>query len=226
MPNRRLPRVATVLSGLLALVVSGAVSALPVLDTDRATFEARLGTMIVDGYDTPLYPAGFNVLTDADMSARLGETRYQSTGFPNLNIVTDGHYCAGCNGSFLLDFTATSVGTSDGVYGVGLDVSGDEDVYGTVAFVTFGDGATANYAIPALSAGLQFWGLSSDTLIRTIHFGLADGGTNTSQSVQRMALDNLTIGSRGGPAPVAEPASLALLGLACGLVGWRTRRRG
>src|SRR5262249_46797835 len=73
-----------------------------------------------------------NVLTNAQMNKVFGETRYTTTGFKNANIVAQNWlafggpgYCAGCNGSFTLDFSHTSVGTSKGVYGVGFDFVND-----------------------------------------------------------------------------------------------------
>lgn len=213
-----------VLCAAVLISLLGAVSnanAIPVIYSSRATFEAQLGSKVIDDYSNPSYAF---TQSNAQMSAVRGETKYQSTGFSDLNIVSNQHYCAGCNGSYLLDFTATSVGTANGVFGVGLDVVSDEGVFGTTAFVSFGDGTTANYSIPVanLNTGDAFWGITSDSLIRTIHFGLIDGGTSTSGSVQRMAQDNLTIGDRGTPS-VPEPSTLALF--AAGVAGLRLRRR-
>jgi hypothetical protein len=156
------------------------------------------------------------------MNAVFGETRYTTTGFANWNIIvvdTDGinHlYCAGCNGSYLLDFTGTSVGTTNGVFGVGLDIVGAADVYGTHAYVTYGDGSTQDFPVPEDG----FWGITSDLIVKTVHFGLAGGGTNTNNDVQRMAMDNLTIG-----AAVPEPASVMLAGIVAVLAAAAVRRR-
>ena len=73
---------------------------------------------------------------------------------------------------------------------MGLDVRDEENPFGTTAFVTYGDGTTHNFAMPEEDA---FWGLTSDALITTIHFGLPDGGTSTDG--QRFNMDNLTIGA-------------------------------
>lgn len=197
-----------------------------VLYNDRTTFDGMLGSSVTDDYENAAYDY---INTDAAMSAVLGETVYQSTGFTDLNIVTDNTsgdnaYCSGCNGSFLLDFTSTSVGSASGVFGVGFDVHSSQNVFGTTAFVTFGDGSTVNYALAAASDMDYFWGITSELLISSIHFGLIDGGTNTDNSVQRMALDDLTIGNElGSSSSVPAPASVLLLGL--GLLGLAANRK-
>ena len=195
---------------------------------DRMAFESQLGTSVTDDYNDPTY--NIATYTDTDMSDILGETRYETTGFSNLNIITenDGEqvYCSGCNGSYLLDFTNTSVGTAAGVFGVGLDVWGEQNVLGTTAFVTFGDNSTANFAIPDVGSGSEFWGITDSLLIRSIHFGLVDGGSNTSGS-QRMAMDNLTIGAAASVSPVPVPAAVWLFATAlAGFLGYRRRLAG
>jgi hypothetical protein len=114
--------------------------------SSRSNFVAALGTSITDDYETGY--AQFE--TDATMSAVLGETQYHATGFTDNDIVdTNGsnhYYCAGCNGSFTLDFTATSVGTAAGVFGAGVDIleNAKSDFLYT-AFVTFGDNSTHDF---------------------------------------------------------------------------------
>ncbi|MFG6095133.1 PEP-CTERM sorting domain-containing protein [Leptothoe sp. ISB3NOV94-8A] len=202
--------------------------------SDRPTFENQLETFIVDDYSDPGYAAGdifdiavFDIHSDANMSSIIGETQYTTTGGADDNFIpsqaSDRYYCAGCNGSFLLDFTSTSVGDSSGVFGVGFDIEGTaEAVFGTFAFVTFGDGSTDNFFLPEFQD--VFWGITSDLNISSIAFGLEDGGTNTDNDVQRMALDNLTIGSNPTPSEsVPEPATLLGL-LAIGGLGLATKR--
>jgi hypothetical protein len=156
----------------------------------RATFEAQLAAPIVDDFEAPPYPAGFQILNNATMSAVLGETDYETTGFPDWNILPgSGTYCAGCNGSFRLSFQTTSVGTADGVFGVGFDVVSNSTGLPYHAFVTFADGSTQDFALPS---GSSFFGITSPTLIRSIHLGLAGGATTTSGS---FVMDNLTIGA-------------------------------
>lgn len=193
--------------------------------SDRAIFAPTLDTSVTDDYSSAGYGAPLNILSDAGMSAVVGETGYSSTGFSNHNLIVSSagfagnSYCAGCNGSFNLDFTSTSVGTSDGVFGVGFDFFNLGNPINT-AFVTFGDGSTENYT---LSNTLNsFFGISSDLLITSMHLGLLNGGTTTAGS---FALDNLTIGSISAvPLPAALPlygAGIALIGL----MGWRRKRK-
>lgn len=189
---------------------------------DRTTFEAALSASVIDDYENASY--GFDQ-SDAVMSGVLGETQYTTTGFSDLNLVFEGggehYYCAGCNGSFLLDFTSTSVGTSDGVFGVGFEFFNQSSplYYG---LVTYGDGSIENIAFnPIGLPDLEFWGITSDLLISSIHFGLIDGGVTTEGN---FGLDNLTIGS----APVSsvpEPASLALLSLGLAGIGFRRKKK-
>lgn len=178
--------------------------------SDRASFEAALGTKIVDDYENAGYV--FNQ-SDAGMTAVLGETAYRTTGFLDHNLIFDSggdqHYCAGCNGSFELDFTATSVSGANGVFGVGFEFfNAGNPQYN--AFITFGDGTTSNIplALVSFAAPLTaFFGVTSDDLIQKIHFGLATGGTTTSGS---FGLDNLTIGDSG---VVPEPTAFIVWGL-------------
>jgi hypothetical protein len=194
------------------------VQAHSALFSDRTGFDSELASeqafAITDPYDLSTYRPGR--YRDIAMSAVLGETRYQATGYSNLNFIVDsggnGYYCAGCDGSFLLDFTTTSIGSSSGVYGVGFDIIGEQSVFGTTAFVTLGDNSVFNYLIPGITGSSSlFWGITDAHLIRSIHFGLANRGI--SKGSQRMALDNLTIG-----AVVPVPAAIWLFGTA--LIGF------
>lgn len=182
------------------------------LYNNRASFEAVLASFVTDDYEALAYRSGdaldggeIDIHTNASMNAIFSETRYTTTGFLDWNVifVSDGsrHYCAGCNGSYELDFTDTSVGTANGVGGVGLEVQ-VESVRGTHAFVTYGDNSTEDFEIPVE----DFWGITSPIQIKKIHFGLENGGTNTDPSVQMIDMDNLTIG-----ALVPEPNGLMLL---------------
>lgn len=201
-----------------------------IIYSDQADFEATLGNSFIDDYSDDAYRRGdevnastFDSFSNAAISAIMGETVYRSTGFDDMNFIVgqlagDYAYCAGCNGSFLLDFTSTSVGTDTGVFGVGLSIYGEERVFGTIAFVTFGDGSTSNFVLPAAVEGESpFWGITSSALISSIHFGLEDGQTTTSS---RMALDSLIIGSASD---IPEPSTLFLSLLAGGLLLARRR---
>ncbi len=73
------------------------------------------------------------------------------------------------------------------------------------AFVTFGDGSTANVALPFVDtegdlSPFPFFGLTSDQLVRSIAFGLPEGEVTNEGS---FAITNLTIGAEvPGPLPL------------------------
>ena len=83
------------------------MSTSPVGSGGRST-KREAGSIVIDDYANPGYVF---IQSDAIMSAVLGETDYRTTGFNNLNIVSGGRYCAGCNGSFELSFATTSAGS-------------------------------------------------------------------------------------------------------------------
>jgi hypothetical protein len=208
---------ASVLVGLAitTLVVSPAGAATTIY-ADRPSFEASLGASVIDDYSNP----GYTFLqSNAVMSNVLGETDYASTGnLPfEINIVDqfEFYYCAGCNGSFILSFTTTSVGAPDGVFGVGfefynalLGVSPDL-LYD--AFVTFGDSSQQNIPLPfavLLPPLTTFFGITSDLSIKSIAIGLPNGQATNQGS---FGIDNLTIGK-----PVPGPLPLLGIGAAFG----------
>ncbi|WP_422344499.1 PEPxxWA-CTERM sorting domain-containing protein [Parasphingorhabdus sp.] len=201
-----------------ALMLVAPANAATTVYADATNFNGALGTSVVDDYEN----AGYVFFQDdAAMSAVVGETRYETTGSPNSNIVFDAGgnqlYCAGCNGSFNLFFDTTSVGTSGGVFGVGFDFFNSEPLRNFDALVTFGDGSTQLYDL-ALSpiSRLDFFGLTSDLLISSIAFG-PDGETSSSGS---FGIDNLTIGNMGA---VPEPATWAFMIFGFGAVGGALR---
>lgn len=203
------------------LLISSSASATFITYGNRTAFEATLGTIVRDDYENPGY--SFHQL-DAGMSAVLGETRYTATGHLNNNLVpTDStpqhYYCAGCNGSYLMDFTSTSVSGGGGVFGVGFDYFNGDGLVLYHAFVTFADNSTADFALNQVSFGnFNFFGITSNQLIKTMHLGLANGGTTVLGSFGQ---DNLTLGNNGQKVP--EPATLTLMGL--GLAGLNLFRR-
>jgi len=200
-----------VLFATCLLFISGTVfSATGSLFTDRVTFEGTLDpvSILVDDY-SPLsgYPDGFDIYSNSDMNGFFGETEYFSTGFNDNNIIFQQQYCAGCNGSYRLDFQNTSVSMSNmGVFGFGIDFRHSQSNTNYYAFVTYGDGSTENFLIPF---GESFFGLTSTDLIATVHLGLVDGGSTTMGS---FAQDNLTIGM-ARPIPTMGEWGLFILGL-------------
>ena len=160
------------------------------------------------------------------MNAVLGETRYQSISFDNLNIVGnvyiygDGtNYCAGCNGNFKLFFDNTSLTTNDGVYGIGMDivlhtsrrsaigdiVEGDRVVEGTI-LIEFSDGNFDSITVPAdigfLGPEIFFIGITNEVGIKSITVGIEPIPLRHS-----WVIDNLTIANQ-----VIEPSIDAILG--------------
>lgn len=209
------------LLGMLTALIGAASAASAVVFDNRVAFEAQLNDIVIDGYELPAYSAGGDfggaskTHTDAQMNAIFGETIYKTTGFLNFNRIlrqnSGNHfYCAGCNGSYELDFTDTSVGTTSGVYGVGLNLIPTEPLYGTIAYVTYGNGTTENIAI---SEATGFWGITAPLLIAKIHFGGLNGATSKNVFAERMAMDNLTIGMSVPECSSFAAALLALGGL-------------
>lgn len=192
--------------------------------SDRGLFETTLGTTVTDNYENAGYPS--IIQSNTAMSAVIGETDYQTTAFLNSNIVNDygtgnNIYCGGCNGTFELGFTTTSVGSTDGVFGVGFNYRNNViDPY--LAFVTFGDNTTENYALLANNDLTTYFGLTSNLLVKSVHFGLTGGGDTYDGNFQ---IDNLTIGSIS---TIPLPSALPLYGaglIILGITGHRRRRK-
>jgi hypothetical protein len=183
--------------------------------TIRAQFESKLTASLIDDYENPAY---LTLVDDAYMSSVLNETKYTATGWGSHTIIMFGPgnqgYCAGCNGSYRLDFTSTSLSGSNGVDAFGFDYFNVHSQYPYTAFVTFGDSSTQNYPLPyasylpALSA---FFGLISDREIATVHLGFADGETAREGGFGH---DNLTIGRIPEPSAILLAAGLVLV-IAC-----------
>jgi hypothetical protein len=209
-------RASVVVSMTITTLAMGSAEAGTTIYTDRPSFETSLGASVIDDYSNP----GYKLLqSNAVMSSVLGETDYASTGFlpDEINIVGQApqgefSYCAGCNGSFILSFTTTSVGTQDGVFGVGFEFINALDLY--VAFVTFGDGSQKNIVLPVavplfpIDTFGAFFGITSDLSIKSIAIGLPNGQA-TNQGT--FGIDNLTIGK-----PVPGPLPLLGIGAALG----------
>lgn len=203
---------------LFAAALAVPAQAATVLFSDRASFLAAVGTSFTDSYEADLgYPGPATVLTDAAMSAVVGETRYEATGLADNNLILgvagNATYCSGCQGSFTLHFDATSFGTAQGVFGVALDIVANA-IRPASAFITFGDGSSTLLLLG--NGGTP--GITSDKLIRSISIGV-DGGPSDDGF---FIMDNLTIASA---AAVPEPATWAMLVIGFGLVGAHQRRR-
>lgn len=192
MPCPRFTTITTLasLAAVASLTTSGeALAATPVFYDNLVTFEADIADRITDDYSNPGYVF---IQSDDVMSAVFNETDYHTTGFMNLNIVSGGTYCAGCNGSFELSFLTTSLGNDAGINAVGLQIVGHDLNNQYSAFITFADGTTQDIPLPG---GGTFWGVAAPERIERIHFGLPGGGSTMGGSFQ---IDDLVIGE-GSP---------------------------
>ena len=217
----------------LGLLMAGfvfSVQASAVFFDDRGVFEASVGRMIVDDYEDPAYKAfdffhpDYEESSDAGVTNVLGETRYISTAWLDSSRVPNtrgshsstNYYCAGCNGSFILDFTGTSLSDGNGVFGVGFEFFNRDFDTSTVyynAFITYGDGSNENVELDESRSFIfgNFWGVTSDVRIASIAFGLAYGETTREGN---FGIDNLTI---AGITETPLPSSMSLFVI--GLIG-------
>ncbi len=224
----------TVLCLFSLLAVWSSTDAAPITYSSHSAFTASIGSSIVDTFSNSGYTSGdvqdgpdFDWFYNAGMSAVLGQTDYFATGYgdgANLVDQTGGNpfYCGGCDGSFLMTFTSTTVGTATGVYGAGFSIraSSNPTLQPTYAHITFGDLTTANY----LMLSGQFFGVTNDALIQSIHIGGLGGAATTDMYFE---MDDLEIGaSPSAGSPIPEPTSLLLLSSAlAGVITSRCRRQ-
>lgn len=218
-------------SSLLLILSATLVNATTIFYNQHA-FNNKLGQKFIDDYESEKYQF---VQNDHDMSAVHNETKYIATGNPDTNIVSepflgDRVYCAGCNGSFLLDFTTTSLSDASGIFGVGInflnvdrvdDNAGDPPI--TIpkysAYVTFGNDLAENFILPSGPwPETHFWGITSTDGIKSIHFGFWDGMATQEGD---FGLLDLTIGKHKSNVP--EPNELMLLCL--GFIAIMFRRK-
>lgn len=197
---------------LFALMANGALAQVTTY-SDRASFEASLIYLTTDDYEHPGYTTGdisngdlidqFSIFA---MNAVFDETRYIPDKGPPfysrvyINTVrsdTNHIYCAGCNNSFVLDFTSTSYGDASGVKGVGFTTGFSRWHYDpylpAVATVTFGDDSTQDYTLFTQ----KFFGIVADQKIKSIHVGGPDGAEAALNF--SFDMDNLTIGGDTEP---------------------------
>jgi hypothetical protein len=213
------------LSVMLGLLTSA--HAQTIQYSDRASFLNAVGQSITDDYSA--YPSSSESsvrLTNAEMSAVLGETRYESLSFTDLNLVGDVYihgdktnYCAGCNGNFQLIFDDTSLSRRGGVFGVGLDillhtarrnaigdvVPGDTVADGGIR-IELTDGTVKLLTIPAdigfFGPETYFLGLTDSRGIRSLTIGVEPFAER-----HRWVIDNLTM-QRHSVSPIAAPRRL------------------
>jgi MYXO-CTERM domain-containing protein len=172
------------LAAIVVFAAGPAEAATPTYYNSLAAFQLDITSTVTDDYQNPAYV--FNQ-SNAVMSAVFGETDYMTTGFVDWNLVVGGgHYCAGCNGSFELQFQTTSVGNAIGVNGAGFDIASSDNTY--FAYITFGDGTTDNIQLPPAGT---FWGVAAPERIERIHIGLSNGASTTGGYFE---LDNLIVG--------------------------------
>lgn len=217
---------------MLCLTATAAVNAGVILD--RPTFVGGISDAITDDYSDPGYVF---FQADAVMSAVVGETDYRATGFENVNLVPtvgdNNYYCSGCNASFELSFTSTSIGNANGVFAVGFDYFNRGNP-GYIASVVFGDGSTSDFALDLVGTTADisgFFGITAVEGIRSIHLGLANG---ESTRLGSFGIDNLTIGCDpaqanrcfGDSQEIPLPTTPALLGVGLVMLSLVRRRRG
>jgi hypothetical protein len=204
---------------LLILLWAGHSAATEVtLFSQRQAYYAASGPRVIDNYESPDYQS---VMTDAAMSAVLGETDYTTYGgnvvdynniLPGFGVGRSHAYCSLCYGSFRLSFGDTSLASNGGVFGVGIDITANGGLvlpHVHSATVTFVGGAVATYLLPYVAEAYparpnpQFWGITADAGIHSIDFV-----SHASSGPERtfLIIDNLTFS-----APVPELSTLALL---------------
>jgi hypothetical protein len=187
--------------------------------SQRDNFYSATGARVVDDFENQKY---INVMSDATMSAVVGETEYYTYGgnIADYNNTMTGFgaggskaYCSLCYGSFRLSFQHTSISMAGGVYGVGIDVTENAGAmlpYKYSALVTFANGTTERFEVPYVAPlypsipSIKFWGITAESGIRSVDFlSYSSAGPDRTYLI----IDNLTISA----APVPEGSTFALL---------------
>lgn len=204
---------------LLASIIfnSASASATTSVYNNSVDFLNAVAEVVTDDYENPGYEY---VQSNLDMNAVLNETKYLPTTWDNYNFVTidftnTQSYCAGCNGSFKLDFTSSSVAGVYGVYGLGFDV---RNALFTV-YVGFGDGSFVDFSLPD---GLGYFGITSELGIKTAYFGWSGLPSDGSGY---LAIDNLSLARTTSISSVPEPKSFALMLAGLGLFAFAQKRK-
>ena len=192
--------------------------------TDRATFQAAMGSYVIDGWETyaPIGTGGSGALAGVNFYDFLVTTT------PDALKILDTPSVGGFNttpapGSSKYLYLDTDIGfqgstATFGMHsptlGFGFDYGGVNES-GTAWDVTI-MGTTFNLAVNGSNdvADAKFWGAISDTAFSSIALHTS---TDSGYSV-----DEVTYGG-GGTQPVPEPCTMLLLGL--GLVGFAGVRR-
>ena len=199
---------------VVVALLSPRADAATITYTDRAAFEATLGVVQLEDYagiPNGIYGTGLDALLGP------GVPIHRSTAGAVDNQVFQEIYNA-TNASFRITFTNLSLLSSAGVFGIGFDYSQSIDQW--EAFVTYADGGTEEFDL-VLSGfpNFEFFGITSDRLIRDVHVSRPGGMAGIANAV--FFLDDLTWSI--GPMVVPEPATFALVGLGLLALGRRGR---
>jgi MYXO-CTERM domain-containing protein len=189
------PVLAAPLCALVMAAAGRAEAATPTYYNSAATFNTDIQESVTDDYTNPGYVMN---QSDVQMSAVVGETDYHSTGFDDLNFIIGGRYCSGCNGSFELGFTTTTVGEATGVNGVGVNIASNDMTMPFYAYITFADGTTEDIPLPP---GANFWGVVAPERVERIHFGFSGGVATTSGYFE---IEDLTVGDGMDETPCGD----------------------